>query len=314
MIQIMSTTKTKLITISLSLLFLTSFHVSHRHHTFCFPENDMSFPENAKTSGGLTKQEFDLVLDEFEAVMQFEVNSVENGAKLVVERLWNNNSVNAYALPYGIYRQITLFGGLGRHPEMTTDVLRLVACHEVGHHLAGRPYWPERDPNNSNLFLEGSESWAAAEGESDYYASLKCFRHLVIEGQGMNLAIESPELTGYPQAEFAFAKSSCDQSFTKSEDQDICLRASLAGYTAGRIFKGMASKEISLKTPTTNVVSKLDFRHPAGQCRADTYFQGALCRITYRDRKDKDDPNYNTCNEKNNDKVGIRPRCWYKPS
>lgn len=304
----------KTLSLILSAVFLSSFHVAHRHHTFCFPDNDMSFPINGKTSGGLSKQEFDLVLDEFEAVMQFEVNSVENGAKLVVERLWNNNSVNAFAIPYGIYRQITMFGGLGRHPEMTTDVLRLVACHEVGHHLAGRPYWPMQDEMNPNTFIEGSESWASSEGQSDYYASLKCFRHLVIEGQGMNLAIASPDLSKYNSDELTFAKSNCDVQFNNPQDQNICLRASLAGYTAGRIFKGRSTGSVSLKTPSSAVVLKTDFRHPEGQCRADTYFQGALCAISYRDRLDKDDPNFHTCNEKNKDPVGVRPRCWYSPT
>ena len=146
----------------LSFLFLTSFHQAHRHHTFCFPENDMKFPESGRTSGGLSRTEFDLVLDEFQAVMQFEVNNVEGGAKLVIQRLWNNDSVNAYAVPYGIYKQLTFFGGLARHPEMTSDTLRLVACHELGHHLAGRPYWPERD-GLTGKNVEGTESWAASE-------------------------------------------------------------------------------------------------------------------------------------------------------
>lgn len=304
----------KLIGLLISILFLSSFHVAHRHHTFCFPENDMSFPENGRTSGGLSKAEFDLVLDEFEAVMQFEVNSVENGAKLVVERLWNNNSVNAYAIPYGIYRQITMFGGLARHPEMTVDVLRLVACHEVGHHLAGRPYWPERNPSNPNLYIDGTESWASSEGESDYYASLKCFRHLVTEGQSMNLAIAGPDVSLYESSEYAYAKTMCEAQFQNSLDRTICVRASMAGYTAGRVFKGFSTQPVSLKTPSTAVVSKTDFKHPAGQCRADTYFQGALCEVSYRNRKDKDDPNYNTCSTKNGDKVGVRPTCWYKPA
>lgn len=304
----------KLMTAVISFLFLTSFHTAHRHHTFCFPDNDMSFPINGKLSGGLTQAEFDLVLDEFEGVMWVEVNNAENGAILVVERLWNNNAVNAYALPYGIYRQVTFFGGLARHPEMTSDTLRLIACHELGHHLAGKPYWPERDPLNPSKVIDGTESWAASEGQSDYYASLKCFRQLIIEGQSNNFAIASSDLKKYPETEVTFATQKCNQNFTNNQDQEICLRASLAGYSAGKIFKGFNQVEVSLKTPSKSVVTKVDFRHPEGQCRTDTYFQGALCDVSYRDRVLKDDPNWNTCNEKSNHKDGLRPYCWYKPS
>jgi hypothetical protein len=304
----------KLIGAVVSLLFLTSFHQAHRYRTLCFPENNMSFPENAKVATGISKADFDLVLDEFEAVMQFEVNNVENGAKLVVERLWNNNAVNAYATPYGIYRQVTFFGGLARHPEMTTDTLRVIACHELGHHLAGRPYWPDRDPANPMKYLEGTESWAAAEGEADYYSTLKCFRHLVIEGEKMNLPILTSNISDYPINEVTYAKTKCNQSFTNAKDQEICLRASMAGYSGGRIFRGYSSAAISLETPSTTVVPKTDYTHPQGQCRADTYFQGALCEISYRNSILKEDPNWHTCNVKDKYSVGLRPTCWYKPS
>lgn len=306
--------KIKFFTALISFLFLTSYHEAHRHHTLCFPENDMSFPDNGRTAGGLTKAEFDLVLDEFEAVMQFVVSRADGGSILVVERLWNNNSVNAYAVPYGIYKQVTFFGGLARHPEMTTDSLRLIACHELGHHLAGRPYWPERDPRNPNILIEGTEGWAASEGESDYYASLKCMRHLIIEGEKSNLAMKTSDLSRYPTSEVSFARNKCSQSFTNAQDRDICVRASMAGYSLGRVFKGFSSTEVSLTTPNPNVVAKTDPRHPQGQCRTDTYFQGALCEVSYRLDVLKEDPNYNTCNRRNGDTVGVRPLCWYKPS
>ncbi len=312
----------KLVTALLSLFLLTSFHQAHRYHTLCFPENDMSFPENdmsfpenAKLATGLSKPEFDLVLDEFEGIMWFEVNNAEGGARLVVERLWNNDAVNAYAVPYGIYRQVTFFGGLARHPNMTTDALRMVACHELGHHLAGRPYWEEKDSLNPTRYIAGSESWASSEGESDYYASLKCFRHLIIEGEKNNYGVKSSDLTKYPPAEVAHAKVECEKSFTMDQDLRICVRSSLAGLVLGQIFKSrFIMREPSLKSPASEVVLKTDFKHPRGQCRTDTYFQGSLCSVTYRNSVHKDDPSKNTCSRKQNYSVGLRPLCWYKPS
>jgi len=198
---------------------------------------------------------------------------------------------------------------------MTTDALRLVACHELGHHLAGKPYWEERDPDNPTQFIAGSESWAASEGESDYYASLKCFRHLIIEGEKNNYEMKSPNLNKYPNEEINYAKQRCSESFTSQQDLRICLRASLAGLTAGQIFKSrFAFKEPSLKTPTAKTVIKTNYKHPEGQCRTDTYFQGALCEVSYRNSVHKDDPSKNVCSRKQNYTVGVRPRCWFNPS
>ena len=288
--------------------------MASHHHTMCFPDNNLSFPTNARVASGLTEREFNDVLDEFEGVMWDEVNNQEGGAKLTVKRRWNDGAVNAYAAQYGIYREVTFFGGLARHPLMTTDAMRLVACHELGHHLAGRPYWPQRDPSNPYIFIEGTEDWAASEGESDYYASLKCFRHLVIEGQKNNFPILSSDLTKYPKSEFNEARKKCDASFTDSQDQEVCLRASLAGLTLGNLFKQFYDLDTSFSTPDRSIVSKTNYRHPKGQCRTDTYFQGALCGISYRDSLLKEDPDFKTCSTNNKHTVGVRPLCWYKPS
>ena len=58
---------------------------------------------------------------------------------------------------------VEIFKGVRYHRLMTPDVYAMIVCHEIGHHLGG---FPEK---------RGS-SWAAVEGQADYYANLKCLR------------------------------------------------------------------------------------------------------------------------------------------
>lgn len=295
-------------------IFTTSFYSTHDHnhnsdhqHTSnCFPENDLKFPADQKSAGGISKEEFNLVLDEFEAVMNLEVSRVD-AARLVVERRWETADVNAMAYQSGSYRYIVMYGGLARHPDVTSDAFRLVACHELGHHLGGAPkklggYW-------------GGSSWASNEGQADYYASLKCFRRLVIEGRKLNQAVAGPDLSQYPETELNYAKAECAKSFTNSDDQEICVRATMGGYAIGRMFASFGSTtSISLHTPNPTVVTRTNDNHPESQCRTDTYFQGAICDVSYRNDVSNNDERYGTCNQKDNHARGLRPLCWHKPS
>lgn len=295
-------------TLGLSFL-LTSFQFFHRAE--CFPKNSLSFPADAKSSSGLSKAEYDTVLDEFEAVMTLETSRVDNGALLVIERKWDNSEVNAMAYQSGNYRYVSMFGGLARHPNTTTDVLRLVACHELGHHIGGAP-----KKASGGIWGWGGASWASNEGQSDYYASMKCFRRLVIEGRKNNLAVAGPDLSIFPANEVQYAKNECAKSFSDSLDQEICVRASMGGFSIGLLFSSFSSNGpvISLKTPNPRVVSSTDDNHPQSQCRTDTYFQGAVCEVSYRNDVSTSDANFGTCNRKDNHTRGLRPLCWFKPS
>ncbi|MBL6991622.1 MAG: hypothetical protein ISR65_17690 [Bacteriovoracaceae bacterium] len=76
-------------------------------------------------------------------------------------------------LPYDnikVVHMLTLFGGLGELELMSRDGLALIACHELGHGIAGPPL---------------KETGASTEGQSDYFATADClekvFQHLPIE-------------------------------------------------------------------------------------------------------------------------------------
>ena len=137
----------------------------------------------------------------------------------------------------------------------------MVVCHELGHHIGGLPkkkmYW--------------STTWAANEGQADYFASLKCMRRYMKDDD--NVAIV--EKMDVPE----FVTKKCQESFTTQEEFAICQRTSMAGLSLGNLFKVLKklNKDLKFDTPDPKKVSTTDHNHPAPQCRLDTYFAGALC-------------------------------------
>jgi hypothetical protein len=71
---------------------------------------------------------------------------------------WLNDDVNAIAFIQGGRRYVRLYGGLIRHRYMELEGIGLVLSHEIGHHYAGDPKYPN--------------SWASCEGQSDYWGAL----------------------------------------------------------------------------------------------------------------------------------------------
>lgn len=113
------------------------------------------------------KQKYNKVID---AVENFYKPIVaEKGGSLVVNRLWKNGKVNASATLSLIGKKwiVNMYGGLARYQGVTADGFAMVMCHEVGHHLAG---FPMNDPAPLTRWESSNE------GQSDYFASMKCFR------------------------------------------------------------------------------------------------------------------------------------------
>jgi hypothetical protein len=110
-------------------------------------------------TGGISQKTFDAVIDA--ALKIYTPIFASKGATFVVARLWDDETVNAYAEQNGTEWKVSMFGGLARHPETTPDGFAEVICHEIGHHLGGAPKYSGMD-------------WAAVEGQADYFATLKC--------------------------------------------------------------------------------------------------------------------------------------------
>ena len=259
------------------------------------PKNDMKIPpfdkfeKRLKGLQGIDESEFNMVLDKIKAVYDPIVR--QHGGNLVFQREWNNSEVNAYAERQGNNYIVKMFGGLARHQVMTSDGFALVACHEVGHHIGGSPKYPGQ--------------WAASEGQSDYFANLKCLRKVFRKDDNKDI-IKNMNI---PQT----VKTKCEASFKNEAEQALCQRISMAGLSAASLFSNGNNPEFD--RPDPNVVASTYHKHPAPQCRLDTYFAGSICPVDDDDEIGQSNPNKGTCNREDTTYAyGYRPLCWYKPT
>lgn len=232
------------------------------------------------------------------------------GARLDMRPDWSDTTPNAYADQRGSTWSVAVLGGLGRRPEITTDGLLLVACHELGHHLGGFPFHP-------GSFFQ--KTWAANEGQSDFFASHVCARKM--------WESETERNAGFAETVDPHAKTQCDQVWTSLEEQHLCYRIAAAGLSISRTLAGLSNKTMpSMETPDTRVVSKTSNGHPEPQCRLDTSMSAALCKAAFDDRlipgktasaganseAAEREAALQSCTNHNNFAVGLRPGCWFK--
>jgi hypothetical protein len=256
------------------------------------PENNLRIPVGLKTSGGITEAQFNAVIDKIEAIYAPIVSSM--GGKLTVNRKWEDATVNANATRLGGWI-VNMYGGLARHKTITADGFALVLCHELGHHLGGAP--------KVSNFLN---RWASNEGQSDYFATTKCLRKAFLND---NNAAAVRRLNA-PQV----LLDSCTQAWGSSVDSDICVRNGMAGVSVAALFASLRNRpEAKFDTPDPKVVSRTDDAHPAHQCRLDTYFQGALCEISFNEDVSQSDEVRGTCHPSLGHRIGTRPLCWFRP-
>ena len=259
-----------------------------------FPENDWSIPESFQ--GGLSQEQFNKVIDQYEAIYAPKIK--EDGGVLSVDRGWSNGTVNASAQRFGSTYKVNMYGGLARHPEITEDGFALVLCHEIGHHIGGAP--------KVGGFRGMLMKWASNEGQSDYFASLKCLR------EGMKNEDNQAVVANMNVP--ALVKNNCDSVYANADESAMCQRIAMAGASVSNLFAAMSKKDqAKFETPSKDVVRKTDDAHPHFQCRLDTYFQGALFDRPLDEALSQKDATTGTCHPSNGDKVGLRPLCWYKP-
>ncbi|WP_413561170.1 hypothetical protein [Bdellovibrio sp. HCB209] len=272
-----------------------AFKPSHTEHVCAgfVPENDLYLPANLFAAGGVTKAEFNQVIDRIETLYRPEIESM--GDRLTIKRYWDDGTVNAHATKSGKNRVLSLYGGLARFPSMGVEGFALAVCHEVGHHLGGGPKYSGRD------------SWGATEGAADYFATLKCLRrYLAAEDNATalkNLKVDP------------VAKEACQKQFSNLKDQLICQRASVGGEQVGELHQRLNEMEIRPKygTPEVYQLTEMTEDYPYPQCRLDTYFQGMLCQVSEYTRMSDTDYKQGSCYEPVH-KVGARPRCWFVPN
>lgn len=267
------------------------------------PENNLYLQDNIKAPTNITEQDFRDVIAKANAVYQPLIKAF--GGTLQINPRWTDSTVNANATQFGSTWQVNMYGGLARRPEVTPDGFAMVLCHEIGHHVAGFPF---------------SSSWAANEGQSDYFATHQCAQAIWKDDTAQNA--KARELAP------AIVKAKCDDQYQTQDAQNLCYRTMLAGKSLGDLLAALGSDTVKYNTPDTKQVSRTNNNHPAAQCRLDTYMAGALCTQTPEDsvipgkrsgrgrndsRAEEESAKY-YCTESNQFTVGLRPRCWFKPT
>ena len=266
-----------------------------KHRESFLPPNNLKHRIGAKDSGGISEAQFNVVMDQMQAVYGPIVAA--RGGNLQINRLWTDDTVNASAQQEGTTWILNMYGGLARDKSITQDGMMLVACHEMGHHLGGAPRY-------------GGMDWAADEGEADYFANAKCLHRM----------FASPATASFTHAtlvsdDVALAKAACAKSYKGASDQALCVRASEAGMSVTALLGSLGGEPAShFDTPDQNVVSATNDEHPAAQCRLDTYFQGSLCSKAYTIDMSMTDPAVGGCVASQGYTSGMRPQCWYKPA
>lgn len=271
--------------------FLTSF--TSKEHILCagyVPENDLRIYASDAQVGGITQEQFTEVLDLIENFYRPVITA--RGGELVVSRQWESAMVNASASRNGNRYIINMYGGLARHPAITRDGFLMVACHEIGHHLAGAPK---------------TGGWASNEGASDYYATLRCLRYMFTDEENTKFVLENTI--------DSTLRTRCEETYDTQSEENFCIRSAIAGMSGAMFFKTVRNLPVdpSYATPDPKVVTRTYNGHPEPQCRLDTYFQGALCRHDMSVELSESDYVPGTCTTAAGHSIGTRPLCWFKP-
>ena len=258
------------------------------------PPNDLHLEDSFDKEGGITEEEFHEVIDQAEEIYAPIVKG--HRARLRFARNWNNSMVNASAQQFFGSWIVNMYGGLARRPEITKDGFALVVCHELGHHLGGFPK---------------TSWWAANEGNSDYFASLSCAR-LLWEDEVEENKLAALAIPDYP-------KQLCDEAYFGAGENrlNLCYRQMLASYSTANLLATLGGTQIDFETPDTKEVARTSHGHPQGQCRLDSYMAGTLCQKAFDTAlipKNESKMAENSCNRADGDQIGVRPRCWFKPS
>lgn len=282
--------------ILVSVLIAAALVAVPRAHELCagfVPENDMKIPVGSLEDKGITQAQFNAVIDTAEKLYAPVIAA--RGGKLVIRRLWENNTVNASAQRQGSNYIVNMYGGLARHETITQDGFALVVCHEIGHHIGGAPKYG------------GGNDWASNEGQSDYFANMKCLRRL--------FASEGASAFTRPMGDDAGPRAACEESFRSESDRAACVRGSMAGMSVTELFRALRRETVipRFDTPDPAVVARTSDAHPGTQCRLDTYYAGSVCARSVDDELDQRDPAKGACTAEGGQTSGLRPRCWYKP-
>lgn len=231
----------------------------------------------------------------------------QHGAQLNIERLWQSDADGGRCSRSKDGKQwnLHIYGEMARAPNTTKDAFAILLCHELGHHLAGYPFY-------SQYHYE----WAAAEGQAEYWASQACLREL---------------WKGSPEENARYAQvvaPQCDAAFEASPDRMLCRRTLSAIESWARYQAKKGGRIPSPARKDTSVVNELKVAHPSAQCRIDSLVQGMLCtrefdfsfipgrlhRMGQNSIGAENEARATSCFAEDGFKQGVRPACWFRKS
>ncbi|MFT6631806.1 MAG: hypothetical protein ACJAS4_001767 [Bacteriovoracaceae bacterium] len=253
------------------------------------PLNELLIPKTMKAN--ISELQFNQLIDKVIKPYKEDILNHYKAKDFVINRLWDNEKVNASASIRENVYSLKIYGGLARFAPLTQDGFTLVLCHELGHLIGGAPTWKPYNISSS-------------EGQADYFATLKCFRRI---NQNETLIINEDQV--HP-----LALKKCKNSFAMKHEYQLCLRSALAQDSLTETITQLADLAIkpNRETPDPYVRMFILFNgYPSPQCRLDTMFSGSLCQNDINELMDKNLYNKGTCFEKNGDVTGLRPKCWY---
>jgi hypothetical protein len=272
------------------------------------PPNNLHLQDRVNRIANITEAQFNEIIDPI--IARWAPMAQAHGGQLKAVKNWNSSTVNASAMQpllFGNTWKVNMYGGLARRPEITKDAFALVVCHELGHHFGG--------------FVLKGNTWAANEGQADYFATQVCAREIWQSQRDVNAE--------YRDQVPAAAKEACDHAWSTAEEQDLCYRTTVAGQSLANLLAALGTQaEPLFETPDESQVSSTNHEHPAAQCRLDTYLAGATCDKAFDLNKipgrkhaagqsstaaEREAYNY-SCATADGYTSAFRPRCWFKPA
>lgn len=286
-------------------VYSSTLHASNK--MMCFPPNKLHLRPSPLEKSNINERKFNEIIAKAEKVYAPIVRA--HNAKLKMNKLWKDDTVNASAVQNENLWEVNMYGGLARRPEVTPDGFALVVCHELGHHLGGYVMVSDADMH-----------WASNEGQSDYFATEACAKELWKD--------ELEENATHRATVLPFAKSLCDKNHPGQNQRDLCYRSSNAGLSLASLLASLRnSVPPKFETPSKEVVERTNDDHPEAQCRLDTYMAGAVCTVPFdrsvipgkalaqggASREAENLSGQSSCLARDGWVSAQRPRCWFKP-
>jgi len=258
----------------------------------CTEDSNQSIPIEVRGENGIDFNDVQSLIEQVKDIYTWEIFDTL-GLKLEIKNFWSSTEVNASSHKTAEHSfEVNLCGGLTRYRLLTKEALILILCHEIGHLMGGAPL---KHPNTH-----------VSEGQSDYFASLKCFRKVYRP----SLNLDELDSITYPH----FVIQKCDQQFTNISDRLLCRKNMMASLQVAHYLHQVQDVHLQrarpeFSTPDHHQVGHTETEYANSQCRLDTHVAGALC-----ERSEDEDVSFTnvflgTCPSG----AGARPRCWFKP-